>query len=202
MAVWAVIPAKSFLLGKSRLNLPDEQRIAINRHFLEHVLACVTSVLPASHVVLVTRDEAALTIARRAGARCLLEGAHGDLNAALAEGARFAGDRGAEAILSVATDLPDLTADDLRAMLDAFAGNDVVLAPDEQGTGTNAMLMAPNRLPYCHAENSLWRHLEAAREAKLRFKLVRRDGLSRDVDLPGQWHAPSGLDHPWQSQEC
>lgn len=183
---WAVIAAKPLHLGKSRLRLPDDQRVSINRAFLLHVLETVTMVLPPLHVVVISSDERVLMLARRAGARALPESPHGDLNIALSQGARFAAARGAGAVLSIAADLPGLSPDDLHAMMHAHASNDLVLAPDEHGTGTNAMVMAPNRLPYRHGPGSLWRHLEAAREAELRFVILRREGLMRDVDLPDQ----------------
>jgi 2-phospho-L-lactate guanylyltransferase len=184
--IWAVIPVKPFALGKSRLALGEGERAAINRGFLTHVLGVAAAVLPASHIVIVSHDEDALAMARAAGARALREDGVGGLNDALAQGARFADERGAQGVLSLFTDLPDLTPDDLHAMLGAFSGGNLVLAPDEQGSGTNAMLMPPNRVPYRHGADSLWRHLEAARDAQVDFALVRRTGLMRDVDTADQ----------------
>jgi len=188
-SLWTVIPVKAFHLGKSRLNLPDAQRVQVNRAFLRHVLDTATAVVRPDHVVVVSCDEQALTMARRAGARAVRESHPGDLNEALTQGAQFASDRGADAVLSLFCDLPDVAPDDVRAMIDAFAPDTVVLAPDESGTGTNAILMAPNHLPYRHGPNSLWRHLNAAREARLSFQIVRREGLARDIDTPSQWLA-------------
>lgn len=188
-AIWAVIPVKPFGEGKSRLGLPDGERAEANRAFLEHVLMTAAAVLPPSRIVIVSRDEAALAMGRRMGARGLCERDEGDLNDALATGAGFAGSRGADGVLSLFADLPSLCAQDLYAMLAAFTGGNVVIAPDEIGSGTNALLMPPNRLPYRHGPDSLWRHLDAAREARLPFSIVRRDGLMRDVDTPAQFAA-------------
>ena len=186
-AIWAVIPVNAFVIGKSRLGLEGEARVAANRGFLDHVLTVVASVLDVGNIVVISRDEDALAMARREGARTVLEGAESDLNDALTAGARFAGERGALGVLSIFTDLPDLAAADLNAMIAAFTGDNLVIAPDEQGSGSNALLMVPNALPYRHGPNSLWRHLEAAREAHAPFAIVRRPGLMRDIDTPAQY---------------
>ncbi|MDB5706600.1 MAG: cofC [Sphingomonas bacterium] len=186
-AIWAVIPVKPFDEGKSRLGLIGDARATTNRAFLDHVLGTALAVLPAGNVVVVSRDETALAVARRAGARGLYEPDEGDLNDALAIGAKFAGERGAAGVLSLFVDLPDLAPQDIRSMISEFTGDNLVIAPDEKGSGSNALLMVPNALPYRHGQDSLWRHLDAARETKTPFAIVRRPGLMRDVDTPAQY---------------
>lgn len=187
--IWAVIPVKPLALGKSRVGLPSGQRVRINEALLRHVVATTAKALSAAHVVVVSRDERALTIARQMGARSVREDELADLNDALASGARFAADRGAEAVLSLFSDLPHVAVADIHAMLEAFTRDNVVMAPDERGIGTNAMVMKPNHLPYRHGANSLWRHVEAARETGTSFSLVRRDGLMHDLDTAEQFAA-------------
>lgn len=182
--IWVVIPVKPFAQGKSRLSLPLDDRFAINRAFFDHVLAVSRDVVPGRNILVISRDEAALAAARRGGARALREEEEGDLNDALAIGAQHADQRGARGTLSLFADLPYLGADDLEAMISAFDGDNLVIAPDERGSGSNAMLMAPGAFPYRHGTASFWRHLDAARERGAGFDVIRRSGLMRDIDTP------------------
>ena len=188
-AIWIVIPVKPLAEGKARLMLAELERVEANRAFLDHVLAVARAAVVRDHVVVVSRDEAVLAIARRAGARAVREEQGRDLNDALASGAAFARARGARGILSVFADLPYLTRQDLEAMVAAFDGCNLVIAPDEAGTGSNALLMAPNAIAYRHGADSFWRHLDAARASATPFRVVRRTGLMRDIDLPAQFEA-------------
>ena len=182
-ALWIVLPVKPLAEGKSRLMPGGADRHAINQAFCHHVMHVACQTIAPEHVVVVSRDEAVLAMGRRAGARALREG-EGDLNDALAFGAGFARARGASGILSLFADLPFLTRGDLLAMISAFDGTNLVIAPDEDGSGSNALLMAPGALPYRHGPGSFWRHLDAARETSCAFGIIRREGLMCDIDVP------------------
>lgn len=190
--IWAVVPVKPFIAAKSRLALPAAQRATIARDLFRHVCGVVGDVLPRHRTIVVSRDGAVLAMARAAGMRALREEPHDDLNDALGSGAAYAQERGAAGVLSVFTDLPDLGADDLEAMIAAFTATNLVIAPDVAGSGTNAMLMAPRLIPYRHGPDSFWHHLAAAREGCLDLAVVARPGLMQDLDTPaqlGQWLA-------------
>lgn len=188
--LWAVIPVKPFAEGKSRLELPVSERCAVNRAFLKHVVETVGAVIPRSRIVIVSRDAEALALASLYGARGLAEAPGGDLNHALAQGAAYVQALGANAVLSISTDLPHLSPDDVRAMIAAFtAENAAVLAPDDQDVGTNAILMRPLAIQYHHGIGSLALHRAAAEAAGIAPLLVRRPGLARDVDTPFAYRA-------------
>lgn len=187
--IWAVIPAKPLAEAKSRFGLDREQRQAIAQDFLLRVLQVVRGAIPARNAIVVSRDEDILAIARALGLRALREKAGGDLNDALGAAAVYAQARGAVGVLSVFSDLPYLLAEDLEAMIAAFDGDNLVIAPDEDGAGSNALLMRPRAVPYRHGHGSFWRHIEAAQDKQLAFAVVARAGLMRDVDTPEQLSA-------------
>jgi 2-phospho-L-lactate guanylyltransferase len=180
-AIIAVRPAGE---GKSRLaeTLSNEERISLNYKFFRHVFSVAKEVFPADEIIVVSRSGEFLDEARRGGAYAHLESSH-DLNAALAEGARVAVERGATELLSLSSDLPFLRADDLRAML--ASSGDVVIATDRQRIGTNALLMQrPFAIPFLYGEASLSAHLAAAEQAGLVATVIDRLGLARDIDTP------------------
>jgi len=185
--IWAIIPVKPFAEGKSRLGLPSDLRQSACRAFFGRVFGAVSDVLPPRNILVVSRDDEVMAMARMGGARALREEKGGDLNDALSAGAVFAEERGATGLLSIASDLPSVTAEDVESMIGVFDGDNLVIAPDEDGGGTNAMLMPPRAMPYRHGENSFWRHLDAAKAEDRRIMIVSRSGLSQDIDKVGQY---------------
>jgi 2-phospho-L-lactate guanylyltransferase len=84
-------------------------------------------------------------------------------------------------LLVVQADLPALTADDVRAVVD---GDDaVVVAPTDDG-GTSALLRRPPAvIPTSFGPDSGRGHRRLAEAAGLTPRVVRRPGLARDVDV-------------------
>ena len=191
-STWIVIPVRSLTDGKRRLAPvldPDERAGLVRRMFLRTLEAAIEAGPP---VLVVSPDPAALTLARDRGATGLEEPRPVELNHALELAAREAAARGATALLVVSADLPDLGAEDLRAMLppppaapSAPAGAVVRIAPDEAGIGTNALYVRPpGLLSFEYGETSCRRHLEQARTRGARVERVDRPGLRFDLDTP------------------
>lgn len=192
MSVWAVLPVKPAEEGKSRLAevLPLPRRIRLNRALFRHTLGVVCSVITPAHVIVVSHDPALLGIAAAAGARAITE--HGEgLNAALTQAA-LVPPPGAD-LLAISTDLPTLTAADLRAMLEQ--PGPVIIAPDRAGQGTNALLLRPaGSIPYRFGEDSFHLHCLAASRSGLEIRAIHRPGLAFDLDVPDDLPlCPAGL---------
>jgi 2-phospho-L-lactate guanylyltransferase len=181
MTLWAVIPAKPLSEGKSRLAaaLPPELRARLNEILFRQTLDAVGAVFAAEHVMIVSRDEALREQAMARGMVAIAEQGDG-LNAALNEALPLAGQDG---LLAISTDLPGITADDVRAMLGG--GPAVRIAPDRARRGTNALFVAPAGLvPFRFGEGSFLAHLAAARNVGVEPEIVERAGLAFDLDLP------------------
>ena len=191
MKLWAVIPAKPAEEGKSRLAevLTIAQRTRLNRRLFRNTLGIVCAVFPPERVLVVSRDPALLGIAAAAGAQALTE--HGDdLNQALHQAADFPLITGG--LLAISADLPNLTADDLHALL-AEPGA-VTIAPDRAGQGTNALLTTPAAcIPYRFGENSFALHCAEAARINIVPRVISRPGLGQDLDTPEDLRAHPGL---------
>lgn len=183
MNVWALLPVQPFDEGKTRLSsvLDGDARADLNRKFFRHVLGVALEVFGPNRVLVVSRSAEILDAVH---AETLKEPYYGDLNRALTDAAQKAAANGAKAVLSLSSDLPLLESDDLRAMLDAQAGHDAVIAPDHAGLGTNALLIKPGYIPYAYGEGSFQKHKTALEARRARVALVRRDGLAWDIDTP------------------
>ena len=192
-AVMAVRPVDE---GKSRLadTLNAEQRKSLNIRMFRHVFDVIRKVIPAGNIVVISRSEALLDEARAGGAHGEPETGR-ELNAALTEASHVAAERGATALLTLSSDLPFLTADDIHALF--AAEGDVVIATDRVRIGTNALLVRrPFAMPYRYGGESLAAHKAAAAEAGLTITVVERPGLARDIDTPADLAELNFNSHP------
>lgn len=85
MTLWAIVPVKPLRRGKSRLSrvLDINQRWDLNRRLLCHTVAVLKESARVGVVMVVSRDQEALALARSLGARTLLESKPDGLNRAV-----------------------------------------------------------------------------------------------------------------------
>src|SRR6185312_10626608 len=93
---------------------------------------------------------------------------------------------GAEAVLALHADLPDLRPADIGRMVRLLPPpSAAVLAPDHTGSGTNALLIAPpDALPFLFGPGSFARHIAAAERLSLAYAVAHAPGIAGDVDTP------------------
>lgn len=197
-ALRLIVPVKSLSGGKSRLAdaLGPAQRRLLNRRFLDHVLTVATEFPGAESTLVVSADAEALDMARARNMVTLEEVGDEGLNAALTQARAAMTEQDERDLLIIPADLPNVTADDLRAM----CRPPVAIAPDEDGTGTNALFIAKGQsLGFHFGEGSFSRHREEARGQGLDPIIVNRPGLAFDIDTPEDYArliAPPGRPFP------
>jgi 2-phospho-L-lactate guanylyltransferase len=189
MTLWAAIPVKPLWEGKSRLAaaLSPQARERLNGILFRQTLDAVVAVFATENVIVITRDAGLREQAVLRGCKAIAE--HGNnLNGALNEALGLAGSDG---LLAISTDLPDVTPDDVRAMLAGAErpGPVVKIAPDRARRGTNALFTAPaGRIPFRFGEDSFAAHLAEARHLGIEPEIVLRPALAFDLDLPEDLH--------------
>lgn len=188
MTLWAIVPVKPLRRGKSRLagTLTEEERAALNQELLERTLKTLSSLKELDKVLVVSRDQHALTIARNHGAKTVQEDGQPHLNTALTRASVVAQVHSTHGILVLPVDLPLLTTDDVLALIDrASKPPVVVIAPDRHHKGTNALLMVPaGQIEFEFGEGSFQRHCERAIESGARLEVVDLPSLGLDLDDP------------------
>ena len=188
MVLWVILPVKPFNLGKSRLAgvLTNEERVELNSMMLAHTLEVLKEVPTIEQVLVVSRDQKVLRLARHHGARTLQENEAPHLNVALTRATVVVQSHAASGVLILPSDLPLLASEDVCAMIEkAKLPPVVVLASDRHQQGTNAMLVCPPGLiEYDYGPGSFTRHCERARQAGARLEIVELESLQLDVDLP------------------
>jgi 2-phospho-L-lactate guanylyltransferase len=184
---WAVVPAKSFARGKSRLRpvLGDDERGRFAARLLDHVLV-VAGACGLDGVLVATDGDDVAALARSRGAEVLHDAGGGSLAAvvdrALAETAR----RGAGEAVVLMADLPRIEPRDVIPLLAALSDHDVVVVRDHLGGHTNALALAPPcaLLTSFGRDDSFAAHCLSARAAGLRLAIVDNDRIAFDVDAP------------------
>jgi 2-phospho-L-lactate guanylyltransferase len=188
MSLWAIVPVKPLRRGKSRLAsvLTQDERAGLNQALLAHTLDTLKATPEIEQILVVSRDTAALALAREHGARTVQEDGAPHLNVALARATVVARNYASRGVLIVPADLPLLTPQDIRCMLE-FAKDPpvVVVAPDHRRQGTNALLVCPvGLIDYDFGPQSFQRHCERAQQAGVRLEICDLPSLALDMDLP------------------
>lgn len=187
MPTVAIIPVKSFALGKQRLAgaLDPGRRAILARGLADHVATTVSDagVMP----LIVTADAQVAEWATRAGFPSAADSGVG-LDAAASAGVAWA-DQSRSEWLVLHADLPLIGADDVTALSQALHDGPV-LAPSSDG-GTSAIgTRGPRNFSFGPA--SFHRHLKMLPEARV----VTRPGLLLDIDsesdLEAAMSAPAG----------
>jgi 2-phospho-L-lactate guanylyltransferase len=189
MTLWAIVPSKPLRRGKSRLAgiLSEDQRTQLNQNMLAHTLKTLRAISEIEQVLVVSRDPAALALAREHEARTIRENGTPQLNAALTRATVFTKAYVTRGVLIVPMDLPLMSTDDIRTMIERSQGDDpvVVIAPDRHRQGTNALLVCPAGLiEYAFGPGSFQRHCELARLVGARLEICELPSLALDVDIP------------------
>jgi 2-phospho-L-lactate guanylyltransferase len=188
MATWAIVPVKPLRRGKSRLApvLSEDERAELNRRMLLHTVDTLKEMPELVDVLVISRDPAALALARDHGARTLQEDGAPHLNVALQRATGVAQTYKADSVLIVPADLPQVSKTDLAAMLQAGENAPVVvIAPDHHHEGTNALYINPAGLiEYEFGPGSFASHSARAVAAGAELKVMELSSLARDVDVP------------------
>lgn len=188
MTLWAIVPVKPLRRGKSRLSsvLSQDERTALNQSLLINSLKTLSSVDAIDTILVVSRDPAALTIARDYGARTVLEDGNPELNTALRRAALVAKTYLANEVMVIPADLPLLKKTDIEFIL-SFAGKppEIIIAPDRRRDGTNALYINPAGLiQFSYGPGSFDRHLALAEKVHARVEIIDIPSLGLDLDLP------------------
>jgi 2-phospho-L-lactate/phosphoenolpyruvate guanylyltransferase len=188
MTLWAIVPVKPLRYGKSRLSevLTQDERADLNRRLLAHTLDTLTAIPEIEHVLVVSRDQAALALAREYGARTVQESGASKLNGSLARATIVAQNYATRGVLIVPADLPLITPEDVQVMLERAKNPPVVVvAPDRHREGTNALLVCPAGLiEYEYGPGSFQRHCRRAIQAGARLEVCDLPSIALDMDLP------------------
>lgn len=185
MTVRIIVPHRGLAAAKTRLApvLDDAEREALARRLLERVLSVAHAA--CGDVEVISPSDALAPLAASAGARLVHQIGMG-LNRGLEQARREALADGVETLVVLHGDLPNLSADDIAALLAAVPEpGGVAIAPDRAEGGTNGLaLRPPDAIAFRFGVGSLAAHHAAAEAAGVPIVEVHRPGLAFDLDTP------------------
>jgi 2-phospho-L-lactate guanylyltransferase len=196
MSVWAMIPVKAFTHAKSRLEgiLDDQQRQDFARTLFAHVLDQVKACASIEDVLVLTNGDDVAAFASKHGAQVLQDdpawrehsGAEGHLGRVVDAGMTYLATRGIQSALVLMADLPHLTRADVESLAERARTHAMVIAPDHQERGTNALALSPPdcmRTCFGHVDSTP-RHLARAGELGHSVSIYRSPSTALDIDRP------------------
>ena len=147
------------------------------------VLGSIRRVPGLDAIAVVTSDHTAESAARAHRVLVLPDTANAGQSAAALIGIAHAADEDYERVLLVPGDTPLVRPGDLTGLL--AAGPGIVIVADRHGTGTNALLLSPpDAIEPSFGEGSFARHLAAAEQAGVPYRVEEIRTLALDVDTP------------------
>jgi 2-phospho-L-lactate guanylyltransferase len=186
--IWAIVPLKPLSRTKSRLSpvLSQAQREKLSEQIFVNTLITLKKVKGIGGVLVVSRDSAALALARQYEVQTVQESGAPELNDALTRATEAVRLWNAQGVLIVPADIPLLRVRDFEAMLELSSGGpEIVIAPDRHGQGTNALLVRPPSLiPYRYGRASFPRHIAEAEAVGAAVQVYRSFSLGLDLDTP------------------
>ena len=184
--IWAIIPVKPFHKGKSRLSkiLSDTDRNYLNQRLLINSLQVIKNVASIDNIIVVSCDLSALAIAREYGVHTILENRLTEINRAINRAVIWLNERKVSKVLIIPTDLPLIKIEDVENFLQLSKKNpEIVIAPDHNQTGTNALLVNPLGIfQFNFGENSFVKHIEQAKAKLINIHIYHSKNIGHDLD--------------------
>lgn len=184
---WVIVLVKEFGSAKQRLQpalAPEARRALAERNSRLAVQAAGAG----EHVLVVAGGQEAAQTAAQLGAEVLLEPRQEGQNVAARRGIEHAVQGGAGAVLLLSSDLPLVTAESVRVLLEyasSLPGPVVVAVPATGRGGTNALYLRPPHAIGLHfGDDSLARFRQDAHARGVAFEIHLSDAMAVDLDEP------------------
>jgi len=188
VTTWVVVLIKDFGSAKQRLRPalgPQERRALAQRN----AQLAVQAAAAGDRILVVAGDGEVADLARGWGAEVLLEPIQEGQNAAAARGIARAVEGGADAVLILSSDLPLITTDSVREVLEVGSRIDGPAAVAVRAIGrggTNALYLRPPGIITLHfGSDSLAKFRNEAERNAVKFVVHDSDSMALDLDEPG-----------------
>lgn len=184
MQVAAVIPVKTFSRAKTRLGLPQEKTEELCKAMLEKVLSATSRCDLIHKTLVVTKDEAALNIAKRYNAIEIADGSENGVNHAVALAEKYMLEHGFDTSIVLPQDIPLIRPEDI-ALLMSFQKRpqSMIVVPSRKFDGTNALVRNPVNVVETHYDEDSYKiHLTTAKSRNIHTSFALISRIMWDVD--------------------
>jgi 2-phospho-L-lactate guanylyltransferase len=188
VTTWVVVLIKDFAFAKQRLQpaLGPKARRALARR---NAQLAVRAASAGDRVLVVAGSDEVAELARKWGAEVVLEPRQEGQNVAAARGIARAVEGGADAVLLLSSDLPLVTVEAVREVLESASQLDAPVAVAVPATGrggTNALyLRPPGAISLTFGSDSLAKFRHEAETRGVNFRVHPSAAMALDLDEPG-----------------
>ena len=188
VSTWVIVLIKDFNSAKQRLQpaLGPKARRELARR---NAQLAVRAAAAGDRVLVVAGSEEVATLAEGWGALVLAEPSQEGQNVAAARGIAKAVEGGAAAVLLLSSDLPLITVDAVRDVLETATRLEAPVAvavPAVGRGGTNALYLRPPHAITLHfGSDSLAKFRQEAQSRGVEFVIHHSDAMALDLDEPG-----------------
>lgn len=187
LKIFAIVPTKQFERGKSRLAplLDIRDRVKLSGLLLECTLSTLSKASAISDIVVISSDVRAKRIAKMHAAIFLDEGIDIGVNNAVTIANNYCSEAGADATIVIPQDLPLAVSEDIDMICNYAKEHHkcLVVCPSVRYDGSNALLRRPPKLIDSYYDNNSFdMHIDAARKAGAKIKVILLHRVMRDLD--------------------
>jgi 2-phospho-L-lactate/phosphoenolpyruvate guanylyltransferase len=184
LKIAAIIPVKTFLNSKTRLELPSEKVEALCKIMLEEILQVLSISPKIEKIILVTKEKKAIEIGEKFNTITIIDEKEESVNQAVSLADEYLLKNNFDASIVFPQDIPYIKTQDIDFMLKyQMHPNFAIIIPSRKFDGTNALARMPIDLMKTHYDDDSYRkHMATAKEHTLNVAMVFVKRIMLDID--------------------
>ena len=184
MKIAAIIPVKTFLNAKTRLDLSSEKVESLCKIMLEEILHTLSESTKIEKVIMITKEEKAIEIGEKFNTVIIMDEKEEGVNQAVSLADEYLLENNFNASIVFPQDIPFMKTQDIDFMLKhQMHPNFAIIVPSRKFDGTNALVRMPIDLMKTHYDNDSYRnHMLTAKEKTLNVAMLFVKRIMCDVD--------------------
>ena len=184
MKIAAIIPVKTFLNAKTRLDLSQLQVEKLCKIMLEEILHTLSISPQIEKTIMVTKEKKAIEIGKKFNTVTIIDEKEESVNSAVALADKYLLENNFDVSIVFPQDIPFIKTQDIDFMLNyKMHPNFAIIVPSRRFDGTNALARMPIDLMETHYDEDSYKiHMNTAKEHTLNVAMVFVKRIMWDVD--------------------
>ena len=184
MKIAAIIPVKTFLNAKTRLDLSQQQVEELCKIMLEEILHTLSISPQIEKTIMVTKEPKAIEIGKKFNTITIIDEKEESVNSAVALADKYLLENNFDVSIVFPQDIPFIKTQDIDFMLNyKMHPNFAIIVPSRRFDGTNALARMPIDLMETHYDEDSYKiHMNTAKEHTLNVAMVFVKRIMWDVD--------------------
>jgi len=184
LKIAAIIPVKTFLNAKTRLDLSQQQVEELCKIMLEEILHTLSISPQIEKTIMVTKEPKAIEIGKKFNTITIIDEKEESVNSAVALADKYLLENNFDVSIVFPQDIPFIKTQDIDFMLNyKMHPNFAIIVPSRRFDGTNALARMPIDLMETHYDEDSYKiHMNTAKEHTLNVAMVFVKRIMWDVD--------------------